>query len=53
MKGVLVRLLALSSLKHIDINMKLVKGVVREMIGENEFHSIGIREISKYITSKI
>ena len=53
MKGVLVRLLALSSLKQIDINMKLVKGVVREMIGENEFHSIGIQEISKYITSKM
>ena len=53
MKGVLVRLLALSSLKQIDINMKLVKSVVREMIGENEFHSIGIQEISKYITSKM
>ena len=53
MKGVLVRLLAISSLKQVDINMKLVQGVVREMIGDKEFHTISIREISKYITSKL
>ena len=53
MKGVLVRLLALSSLKQVDINMKLVQGVVREMIGDREFHTISIKEISKYITSKM
>jgi len=53
MKGVLVRLLAISSLKQIDINMKLAQGVVREIVGENEFQSISIKEISKYITSKI
>ena len=33
--------------------MKLVQGVVREMIGDKEFHTISIREISKYITSKL
>ena len=53
MKGVLVRLLAISSLKQVDINMKLVQDVVREMIGDKEFHAINIKEISKYITSKI
>jgi chromosomal replication initiator protein len=53
MKGVLVRLLAISSLKQVDINMKLVQGVVREMIGDKEFHTISIKEISKYITSKL
>ena len=53
MKGVLVRLLAISSLKQVDINMKLVQGVVREMIGDKEFHAISIKEISKYITSKL
>ena len=53
MKGVLVRLLAISSLKQVDINMKLVQGVVREMIGDKEFHTISIKEISKYITSKM
>jgi len=52
MKGVLVRLLAISSLKQVDINMKLVQDVVREMIGDKEFHAINIKEISKYITSK-
>ena len=53
MKGVLVRLLAISSLKQVDINMKLAQQVVREMVGENEFHSISIKEITKYITSKM
>tara|TARA_X000001036_G_scaffold175532_2_gene166159 strand:- start:18655 stop:20016 length:1362 start_codon:yes stop_codon:yes gene_type:complete len=53
MKGVLVRLLAISSLKQVDINMKLVQEVVREMIGDKEFHTINIKEISKYITSKL
>jgi len=53
MKGVLVRLLAISSLKQIDINMKLVKGVLQEMIGENEFHNLSIKEISKHITLKM
>ena len=53
MKGVLVRLLAISSLKQVDINMKLVQGVVREMVGDKEFHTISIKEISKYITSKL
>ena len=53
MKGVLVRLLAISSLKQVDINMKLVQVVVREMIGDKEFHTINIKEISRYITSKL
>jgi chromosomal replication initiator protein len=53
MKGVLVRLLAISSLKQVDINMKLVKDVLKEMIGDNEFHSLSIKEISKHITLKM
>ena len=53
MKGVLVRLLAISSLKQIDIDMKLVKVVLSEMLGDDEFHSIGIKQITKYVTSKM
>ena len=53
MKGVLVRLLAISSLKQIDIDMKLVKVVLSEMLGTEEVHSIGIQQISKHVTSKM
>jgi len=53
MKGVLVRLLAISSLKQIDIDMKLVKVVLAEMLGTEEMHSIGIQQITKHVTSKM
>ena len=53
MKGVLVRLLAISSLKQVDIDSKLVQQVVREMVGEKEFNTISIKEISKHVASKM
>ena len=53
MKGVLVRLLAISSLKQIDITMSLVKTVLKDMLGEDEFQNISIEQISKEVTSKM
>ena len=53
MKGVLVRLLAISSLKQIDIDMSLVKNVLKDMLGENEFHSISIEKIIKIVATKM
>ena len=53
MKGVLVRLLAISSLKQVDITISLVKTVLRDMVGENEFQNISIERISKTVTSKM
>jgi len=53
MKGVLVRLLAISSLKQVDITVGLVKTVLRDMVGENEFQNISIERISKTVTSKM
>ena len=53
MKGVLVRLLAISSLKQIDINMNLVKNVLKNMVGESEFHTISIEEIIKSVSKKM
>tara|TARA_B100001123_G_scaffold406453_1_gene497725 strand:+ start:36 stop:1400 length:1365 start_codon:yes stop_codon:yes gene_type:complete len=53
MKGVLVRLLAISSLKQIDISMNLVKSVLKDMLGENEFHTISIDEIIKSVSKKM
>ena len=53
MKGVLVRLLAISSLKQVDINMTLVKNVLKDMLGEKEFHTISIEEIIKSVSRKM
>ena len=53
MKGVLVRLLAISSLKQIDITMSLVKTVLKDLIGEDEFQNISIEQISREVTSKM
>jgi len=53
MKGVLVRLLAISSLKQVDITIGLVKTVLRDMVGENEFQNISIERISKTVTAKM
>tara|TARA_Y100001968_G_scaffold326795_1_gene370567 strand:- start:270 stop:1634 length:1365 start_codon:yes stop_codon:yes gene_type:complete len=53
MKGVLVRLLAISSLKQIDINMNLAKEVLKDIVGENEFQNISINHIAKAVTSKM
>ena len=53
MKGVLVRLLAISSLKQVDINMTLVKTVLRDMIGDDEFQNISIEQISRAVTSEM
>ena len=53
MKGVLVRLLAISSLKQVDIDLKLVKTVLKDMLGENAFHSINIEQILNAVSKKI
>ncbi len=53
MKGVLVRLLAISSLKQVDINMELVRNILADIIGEKEIGQISIKQIIKYVTSKL
>ena len=53
MKGVLVRLLAVSSLKQIDVDMGLVKGVLLEMLGDNVMEGVSIEQIIRYVTSKM
>ena len=49
MKGVLVRLLAISSLKQIDVDMELAKDVLREMVGKNVIETINIDKIIRLI----
>ena len=53
MKSVLIRLLALSSLKHEDITMSLAKGVLREMVGEKLIQKVTVKQIIKYICKKL
>ena len=51
MKGVMVRLLAISSLKQIDVDMDLTKKVLKEMVGESVIENINIDTIMRLVAS--
>ena len=53
MKGVLVRLLAISSLKKIDITNKLAKQVLEETLGASAFDDVSIDYVINYISKKM
>ena len=50
MKGSLIRLLAISSLKRIDIDMELAKQVLKDILGKATFNSVTISHVIKYIS---
>ena len=50
MKGALIRLLAISSLKRIDIDMELAKQVLKDILGKATFNSVTISHVIKYIS---
>ena len=53
MKGVLVRLLAISSLKQIDVDMDLAKDVLRDMVGKNVMETISIDKIIGIVSGSL
>jgi len=50
MKGALIRLLAISSLKRIDISMDLAKEVLEDILGRPEFNNVTISHVINYIS---
>lgn len=53
MKGALIRLLAISSLKRIDINMELAKQVLEDILGKSTFNNVTINHVIKYISREL
>jgi len=53
MKSVLIRLLAISSLKHEDITMSLAQAVLRDMVGEKLIQKVTVKQIAKYVCKKL
>ena len=53
MKGALIRLLATSSLKNIDINMELAKSVLEDILGKSTFNNVTITHVIKYISREM
>jgi len=53
MKGALIRLLAISSLKRIDINMDLAKQVLEDILGKSTFNNVTITHVIKYISREL
>ena len=53
MKGALIRLLAISSLKRIDINMDLAKEVLEDMLGKSTFNNVTINHVIKYVSREL
>ena len=53
MKSVLIRLLAISSLKHEDITMSLAQAVLRDMVGEKLIQKVTVKQIAKYVCNKL
>ena len=53
MEGALVRLLALSSLKRVDITMDLVKKVLEDMLGKAAFANITIDHVLKSVSREM
>ena len=53
MKGALIRLLAISSLKRIDINMELAKQVLEDILGKSTFNNVTINHVIKYVSREL
>ena len=53
MKGVLVRLLAISSLKQIDVDMDLAKDVLQDIVGKNVIETISIDKITRIVSGNL
>jgi len=53
MKGALIRLLAISSLKRIDINMDLAKQVLEDILGKSTFNNVTINHVIKYVSREL
>ena len=53
MEGALVRLLALSSLKRVDITMELVKKVLEDMLGKAAFTNVTIDHVLKSVSREM
>ena len=53
MKGVLIRLLAISSLKNIDITNKLAKEVLEEALGPSLFDDVSIDYVINYVSKSM
>jgi chromosomal replication initiator protein len=50
MKAVLIRLLALSSIKHVDITMEMAKQVLVDMLGKSAFNKVNINHVIKHVS---
>jgi len=53
MKGALIRLLAISSLKRVDINMDLAKQVLEDILGKSTFNNVTINHVIKYVSREL
>ena len=53
MKGALIRLLAISSLKKVDITMELAQKVLEDMLGKSTFNNVTISHVIKYISREL
>jgi chromosomal replication initiator protein len=53
MEGALVRLLALSSLKNVDITMELAKKVLEDMLGKAAFTNVTIDHVLKSVSREM
>ena len=53
MEGALVRLLALSSLKRVDITMDLTMQVLEDVLGKTAFTNISIDHVLKFVSKEM
>jgi chromosomal replication initiator protein len=53
MEGFLLRIVAYASLKHREIDMDLVRDVLKHIIGSNSKHEVSIDEIIKVVGAKL
>jgi chromosomal replication initiator protein len=53
MEGFLLRIVAYASLKHREIDMDLVRDVLKHIIGSNSKHEVSIDEIIKAVGAKL
>ena len=53
MEGALVRLLALSSLKRVDITMELAKQVLEDILGKSAFTDVSIDHVLKFVSREL
>jgi chromosomal replication initiator protein len=53
MKAVLIRLLALSSISHLDITMEMAKKVLVDMLGKSAFNKVNIDHVIKCVSKEM